>query len=63
MRDIPFRMQESDSSGLGDMEQQGELEEQEKKKRRSQSSMLNIVKFEDCDFENVTIIMNFEGPE
>ena len=63
MRTNPFGMQEQDSSELEDVEEQDELEEQRKKKRKAQSSMLNIVNFEDCDFENVTIIMNFEGPD
>ena len=62
MRTNPFGMQEPDSSGLEDAEEQ-ELEEQEKKKRKAQSSMLNIVNFENCDLENATIIMNFEGPD
>lgn len=44
-----------------------ELEEQEEEDKKKQvqktNNTLNMIKFEDCDFENATIVFNFEGPD
>lgn len=50
-----------DSRKENDMALQKEAEE--KKALPAQNNTLNMVKFEDCDFENVTIILNFEAPD
>lgn len=56
----PFELLKSDSD-LDDSEESKDLEV--KKKKLAQNNVLNMAKFEDCDFENCTIILNFEAPD
>ena len=56
----PFELLKSDSD-LDDSEESKDLEV--KKKKLAQNNVVNMAKFEDCDFENCTIILNFEAPD
>jgi hypothetical protein len=56
----PFKLLKPDSD-LDDLEESKDLEV--KKKKPGQNNVLNVAKFEDCDFENCTIILNFEAPD
>jgi len=55
--DFTLRKQAEDS------EKKHEVRKDEDKKNLTENNVINMVKFEDCDFENVTIILNFEAPD
>jgi hypothetical protein len=61
----PFRIHDSEIHNLDlKKEERQELKEDENKKKiLAQNNVINVVKFEDCDFENTTIILNFEAPD
>ncbi|MFH1014438.1 MAG: hypothetical protein V1762_00725 [Nitrospirota bacterium] len=61
----PFRIFDPETHNLDlSKERKPELKEDENKKKvLAQNNVINMVKFEDCDFENTTIILNFEAPD
>lgn len=60
----PFMFGIPETRNLNLKEEKQEVAEGEnKKKLPAQNNTVNVVKFEDCDFENTTIILNFEAPD